>query len=162
MEHGFRPSDDQTNVEGILRDAVLLHHQQTSTFTPSVTATSLRQQQQVDLINLSDLHNLTSIECSVSYSSSQIQVNSMQARMARGIYGVPKVSPGPALPNSSTPCGQTTPETVLWPFRGWPAQRVGGLRSSSSPLDTPHHTGLNSMIRRTVLKDNIYLFIVKY
>jgi hypothetical protein len=40
-----------------------------------------------------------------------------QARMARGIHGLPKVSPGPALPNPSTPCGRATPEMVVRLFR---------------------------------------------
>jgi hypothetical protein len=43
--------------------------------------------------------------------------------MARGIHGLPKVLPGPAMPNLSTPCGQVTPKTVLHP--------------SSTSLDTP-------------------------
>jgi hypothetical protein len=61
-------------------------------------------------------------------------------RMVRGGHGLSKVSPGPAIPNPSTPCGQATPETALRPFRGWPARRAGGLRPSSTPLITPRHT----------------------
>jgi hypothetical protein len=34
-------------------------------------------------------------------------------RMARGGHGLPKVSPGPAMPNPSKPCGRATPETAL-------------------------------------------------
>ena len=43
-------------------------------------------------------------------------------RMARGGLGLPKVSLGPAIPYSSTPCGQANPEkalrpgTVFYPF----------------------------------------------
>jgi hypothetical protein len=48
-----------------------------------------------------------------------------QARMARGIHGLPKVSPGPAMPNPPMPCGRATPETALWPFLGWLAPRAG-------------------------------------
>jgi hypothetical protein len=36
-----------------------------------------------------------------------------QARMARCIHGLPIVSPGPTMPEPSTPCGRTTPETAL-------------------------------------------------
>jgi hypothetical protein len=61
--------------------------------------------------------------------------------MARGGHGLPKVSCGPAMPKPYTPCGRATPQTALWPFGGWPTRRAGGLRPSSSPLDTPSHTG---------------------
>jgi hypothetical protein len=61
-------------------------------------------------------------------------------RMARGGYGLPKVSPEPAMPNPSTPCRQATPETALQPFQGRYACRAGGLRPSSTPLDTPRRT----------------------
>jgi hypothetical protein len=33
---------------------------------------------------------------------------------------------------------------ILRPFGGWPARRAGGLRPSSSPLNTPSHTGLST------------------
>jgi hypothetical protein len=65
-----------------------------------------------------------------------------QARMARGIRGLSKVSPGPAQPDPSMPCGQATPETASQLFRVWPIRRAGGLRPSSIPLDTPRRTGL--------------------
>jgi hypothetical protein len=58
-------------------------------------------------------------------------------RMARGGHGLPKVLPGPAMINRSMPCGRASPETVLWPFQGWPAQRAGGLRLSFTLLGTP-------------------------
>jgi hypothetical protein len=32
--------------------------------------------------------------------------------MGRGIHGIPKVSPGPAMPDNYTPCGQATPQTA--------------------------------------------------
>jgi hypothetical protein len=57
-------------------------------------------------------------------------------RMARGGLG----SPGSAMPYPSTPCGRATPETALRPIQGWPAYRVGSLRPSSTPLDTPRLT----------------------
>jgi hypothetical protein len=41
------------------------------------------------------------------------QVRSNQARMGMGIYGLLKVSLGPAKPNPSTPCGRATPK---WPY----------------------------------------------
>jgi hypothetical protein len=46
------------------------------------------------------------------------------------------------MPNPSTPCRRVTPETALWLFLGWPAHRAGGLRPSSTTLDTLRHTGL--------------------
>jgi hypothetical protein len=36
-----------------------------------------------------------------------------QARMARGGYGLPKVSTGTAMPYPCTPCGRAIPETAL-------------------------------------------------
>jgi len=63
-------------------------------------------------------------------------------RMARGDHGLPKVLLGPAMPYPSMPCRRATPETALWlygPFRDDPPY-TGGLRSSSSPLDTPCRT----------------------
>jgi hypothetical protein len=39
--------------------------------------------------------------------------------VARG--GLPKVSPGPAMPYHSMPCWRATPETASWPFLEWPA-----------------------------------------
>jgi hypothetical protein len=65
-----------------------------------------------------------------------------QARTGRGIHGRTKVSCGPAKPDPYTPCGWATPQTALRLFGGWPARRAGGLRPSSSTLDTPSRTGL--------------------
>jgi hypothetical protein len=61
-----------------------------------------------------------------------------QVRMARGIHALPKVSPGPAMPYPSTPCGQAT-------------RKTGGC-----PLDTPRRTGLpsNSSRRATASSSN--------
>ena len=64
-------------------------------------------------------------------------------RMAGGGHGLPKVSPGLAMPNPSTPCGQATTETALWPFLGWPACRASGLRPFSTPVDAPRHAPLH-------------------
>jgi hypothetical protein len=50
-------------------------------------------------------------------------------RMARGGHGLPKVSPESAMPYPSTPCRQAT-------------CKVGGLRPSSTPLDTPRCTAM--------------------
>jgi hypothetical protein len=47
---------------------------------------------------------------------------------------------GLAMPYLFTPCGWATPETALWLFWGWPACKAGGLRPSSTPLDTPRRT----------------------
>jgi hypothetical protein len=61
-------------------------------------------------------------------------------RMARGGHGLPNVSPGPAMPDSFMLCGQTTPETALQLFQGWPARRADSLQSLSTLLDTPRRT----------------------
>jgi hypothetical protein len=39
-----------------------------------------------------------------------------------------------------TPCRRATPDTALWPFQGWPACKAGGLRPSSTSLETPRRT----------------------
>jgi hypothetical protein len=57
-------------------------------------------------------------------------------RMARGSHGLPKVSPGPAMHNTSTPCWWAIPETALWLFQGWPARRAG-VNGCLLPLWTP-------------------------
>jgi hypothetical protein len=57
--------------------------------------------------------------------------------MSRGGHGLPKVLPGPAMPDPSTPCRLAAPETALWLFQRCPAHRTGGLRPS---LDTPRRT----------------------
>jgi hypothetical protein len=57
--------------------------------------------------------------------------------MARGGYGIPKVSPKPAMYNPSTPYERATPETALRPFQRWPHRRAGGLRPSSTPFGHP-------------------------
>ena len=62
--------------------------------------------------------------------------------MARGGHGNLKVSPGPAMPYLSTPCGQAILETALWPFQGWSTRRASRLWLSSTPLDTPHCTSM--------------------
>jgi hypothetical protein len=42
-----------------------------------------------------------------------------------GGHGLPKVSPGPAMPDPSTPFGWAIPETTLQPFLECPAHRAG-------------------------------------
>jgi len=44
----------------------------------------------------------------------------IQRRMARDVHGLPKVSPGPTMPNPFTPYGRATPKTALRPFQGRP------------------------------------------
>jgi hypothetical protein len=56
-------------------------------------------------------------------------------RMARGGHGLPQVLPRPAMPYPFTSCGWATPETAVST-----GCRVGGLRSSSTLLDTPSRT----------------------
>jgi hypothetical protein len=46
-----------------------------------------------------------------------------QAPMARGVHGLPKVSPRLTMPDPFRPCRWATPKTALWPFWGWPACR---------------------------------------
>jgi hypothetical protein len=66
----------------------------------------------------------------------------VQRRTARGSRGLPRVSPGLAMPYPYMPCRRANPETTLRPFQGLPAHRAGSLRPSSIPLDTPRHTPL--------------------
>jgi hypothetical protein len=63
-------------------------------------------------------------------------------RMARDGHGLFHVSPGPAMPNPSMPCGWATPETALQLFLGWPDRRTGGMRLCSTLLDTTRRTPL--------------------
>jgi hypothetical protein len=49
-------------------------------------------------------------------------------------HGLPKVSPGPAVPYPSRPLKRL--------FQGWPANRAVGLWLSSTLLDTPHFTSM--------------------
>jgi hypothetical protein len=44
--------------------------------------------------------------------------SNIHGRMARGGHGLPKVSPGTAMPYPSMPWGRATPETALRPFQG--------------------------------------------
>jgi hypothetical protein len=64
----------------------------------------------------------------------------IQGRMARGVHRLPKVSPGPAMPDPSTSCGRAIPETALHPFHRWSSCRAGGLWPTSTPSDTPRTT----------------------
>jgi hypothetical protein len=57
--------------------------------------------------------------------------------MGRGGHEVPKVSPGPAMPDPSTPYGQATAETASWPFLEWSARRDCSRRPLSILLDAP-------------------------
>jgi hypothetical protein len=67
--------------------------------------------------------------------------SSQQAPVARGIHGLPKVSPGPPMPYSFF-LWASHPRSGLQPFWGWPAWRAGSLQPSSTPLDTPRCAGL--------------------
>jgi hypothetical protein len=62
---------------------------------------------------------------------------SRHRRMARGGHGLPKISPGPTMPYMFALCRRATSETVIRLCQSWPAHRVGGLRPSFTPLDTP-------------------------
>jgi hypothetical protein len=80
--------------------------------------------------------------------------------MTRGIDGLPKVPPGPTMPNPSTPCGQAIPETALQLFLGWPAHKAGSLRPTSTPLDVPRCTGL-VRIQKMHLKSRPVYYVLK-
>jgi hypothetical protein len=55
--------------------------------------------------------------------------------------GLPKVSPGPAMLDPSTPCVQTTPKTALRPYTvSYSLTAAGGLWLSSTPLDSSRLT----------------------
>jgi hypothetical protein len=62
-----------------------------------------------------------------------IPVTNLHGTTARGSHGLPEVSLGPTMPN---PAGGH-PETAFW---------TGSLQPSSTPLDTPRHTPLQSCI----------------
>jgi hypothetical protein len=89
-----------------------------------------------------------------------------QRHMARGGYGLPRMSPRPAMSFLYMPCRQTTPETALHPFLGWLIRSGGGLRSCSTPLDTQRRTpmplrrsaGING---RKIKKRNRNLFTLR-
>jgi hypothetical protein len=81
--------------------------------------------------------------------------------MARAIHGLPKVSPGPALPYPSTSCRLATPETALKLSLRWPTRRVGGLRAPCTPFDTTRRMGLVA-IRRCCLVSSLFSFSSKY
>jgi hypothetical protein len=71
------------------------------------------------------------------------QIPKFHGRMAREGHGLSKVLLGLTMriymPDRSKPCRRATPETGLQPIQRWPARMAGGLRSSSTPSDTPRH-----------------------
>jgi hypothetical protein len=80
-------------------------------------------------------------------------VGNCQARTGRGINGLPKVS-GHARPLYALRVGH--PPNGLTAVWGWPALWAGGLRPSSSPLDTPSRTGLAiATVRQHMFRNNI-------
>jgi hypothetical protein len=50
-------------------------------------------------------------------SGTELEKGRSHGRMARGIHGLPKVSPGPAMLHPSVPCGWATTYGCLLPFR---------------------------------------------
>jgi hypothetical protein len=56
--------------------------------------------------------------------------------MGRDGHGLPKVSPGPAMPNPSTPCGWTTPKAVSGVDRLQGERPAAVLYPNGDP--TPH------------------------
>jgi hypothetical protein len=67
-------------------------------------------------------------------------------RMARGGHELHKVSPRPAVPDSSMPYWWATSAMDLQPFQGWPTRRAGGLRPATTPMVTPNHTPMISSL----------------
>jgi hypothetical protein len=65
--------------------------------------------------------------------------------MARSGHGLPEISPGPTMPYPSKPYERATSKTASRRFQGWPARRAGGLRLSSTPLDTTRHTPMGGL-----------------
>jgi hypothetical protein len=78
--------------------------------------------------------------------------------MARDDHGLPNVSPGPAMPNLSKPCGQATHEMALQPFLRWLACRVVSLRPSSTPSDTPRCTPLKTNMNLPSFINRLIIF----
>jgi hypothetical protein len=76
----------------------------------------------------------------------EIYIVTFPDRMARGGHGLPKASPGPAMPNPFMPCEQTTPEMALRVFMGWPVRRAGGLQPSSTRFDTPRRSPMRLVV----------------
>jgi hypothetical protein len=65
-----------------------------------------------------------------------------QARTGEGVSTASlKFQLDPAMPDPYTPCGRTTPQTVLRPFGGRPARRAGGLRPSLTFWTPPYAVG---------------------
>jgi hypothetical protein len=56
---------------------------------------------------------VTTIVSMVSKVGGNQSAAQVHGRMGRGGHGIPKVSPGPAMPDPSMPCGQATPQLGL-------------------------------------------------
>jgi hypothetical protein len=66
------------------------------------------------------------------------------------------------MTNPSTPCGRVTPETALRLFQGWPAHRAGGVRPSSTPLDTLRRTPMPSTLVHVFVEDVATFFVALF
>jgi hypothetical protein len=75
--------------------------------------------------------------------ASQKRRNKSNGRMARGGHGVSKISLGPAMLYPFMPCGRPPLKWTYGHFRSGCPCRAGGLRPSSTLLDTPYCTPLN-------------------
>jgi hypothetical protein len=84
--------------------------------------------------------------CIVLYCIVLYCIVMLQACMARGIYGLPKVSPGPAMPNPSTPFGRATHETASRPFWGGRPAACGRLLPPWIP-----HAFIDSLVAQGLL-----------
>jgi hypothetical protein len=54
------------------------------------------------------------ITSTLPYELEMLVSEMIRLRMAWGGHGLPKVSTGSSMPDTSTPCGQATPETASW------------------------------------------------
>jgi hypothetical protein len=58
------------------------------------------------------------VDCVWLVAYGAVNVIYWHGRMVRGDDGLPKVSPGPAIPYASMTCGWATPEMALKSFQG--------------------------------------------
>jgi hypothetical protein len=69
--------------------------------------------------------------------------NSSHGRMGKSGHGLPKVSPGPAMPYPSVPCVRPPLKQSPGHFRGGSTAGRTACGHLLAPLDTPRRTPLN-------------------
>jgi hypothetical protein len=84
----------------------------------------------------------------------QIVITSIDGRMARGGHGLPKVSPGSAMPYPSTPAGRATPKTALGPMAvsGVASPQGGRPAGVFYPFSHPTPTPMTSLPHKNLTK----------